>query len=218
MSFPRHGAFPCHNHGVTDIAELVKALIEAQSEFAPLTKSATNPHFENKFVPLHEVLENVLPILNRNGLAVSQFPCLTEEGTPGLITLLMHESGQCLEATMPLLAAKSDPQGQGSAITYARRYALMAALGLVGDEDDDGHAATVKPVKKETPLESAKAQLREAISAAGLSKDEAAQYAWVKDATEADIETILGNVQALKLGKAVSGGQRGSVRAGKSSS
>jgi hypothetical protein len=202
------------------INELVKALIAAQKEFAPLAKSAENPHFKNKFVPLNEVIESVLPVLNKNGLAVSQLPTTLDTGAPALTTTLMHESGQSLSSTMPLLVAKQDPQGQGSAITYARRYALMSILGLVGDEDDDGNAASSSPSspkKKLSPLEEAKAKLRAAIAAAGLSKDEAAQYAWVATATETDIDNILGVAAALNSGKAVSGsgGQRSTVRRSK---
>lgn len=207
-------AFLCQDGVVNEpISELVKALINAQMEFAPLEKSATNPHFKNKFVPLHEVVQSVLPILNNNGLALSQFPTTTPDGSPGLTTMLLHESGQFLEHTMPLLSAKNDPQGQGSAITYARRYAMMSVLGLVGDEDDDGHAAN-KPAKL-SPLDEAKNKLRAAITDAKLSKDDAAQYAWVKDATDADIDNINGIAEALSLGKATSG-QGSSVRAGKS--
>lgn len=210
--------FLCDNHLVNEpISELVKALIGAQQEFAPLAKSATNPHFKNKFVPLNEVIETVLPVLNKHGLAISQFPTLTIDGEPGLTTMLMHVSGQFLESTMPLLTAKNDPQGQGSALTYARRYALMSVLGLVGDEDDDGHAARPTPKQqdvKSSPLEEAKKKLRDAITKAGLSKDDAAQYAWVATATDADVDNILGLAEALGSGRAVSG-QRNSVRAGK---
>jgi len=185
---------------------LTQALIAAQQEFAPLKKSATNPHFKNKFVPLSEVLTNVLPILNKNGLAVSQFPSTTSDNEPALTTLLMHASGEVLKYTMPLLAAKNDPQGQGSAITYARRYALMSVLGVVGDEDDDGNAAQPKrpsraaqPVAAD-PLAVAKDELRQAISNAKLSKEEAADFAWVKTATEGDIDRIKGAAAALNLG------------------
>jgi hypothetical protein len=89
-------------------------------------------------------MEQILPVLNSNGLLLLQLPT-TVGGEPALRTSIVHEeTGESIEDTMLLVLAKDDPQGQGSAITYARRYALMAALGLVADEDDDAEAATKK--------------------------------------------------------------------------
>jgi hypothetical protein len=184
-----------YNVGVPEsIAALIKSLIACQQEFAPLKKSAKNPHFKNTFVPLSEVVENVLPVLNKHGLAVTQLPSTLEDGTPALMTVLMHESGEQLSATMPLMMVKPDPQGQGSAITYARRYALMSVLGLVGDEDDDGTAAVKPaPAREVTQLDRAKAELRKLVVT--LPKAEQAQYSWVKTST--DIEEIRDQAKAL---------------------
>jgi len=189
-------------------SELTKALVAAQAEFAPLEKTATNPHFKNKFVPLSEVLQNALPVLSKHGLAVAQFPTFTDDG-PALITYLLHESGQYLAHSMPLNAVKSDPQAQGSAITYARRYSLMSILGLVGDEDDDANAATSAPKQRaprptppSSPLDIAKEQLRAAIKGAGLTSDQAKEYAWVATATNDDIDRINGAAEVLKMGVA----------------
>lgn len=201
----------------SSLAKLATALVEAQKEFAPLTKSATNPHFRNKFVPLSEVVQNAMPVLTKHGLSVTQLP-VSQDGEPALRTILMHTSGEFLAGTMPLLAAKRDPQGQGSALSYARRYALMSTLGLVGDEDDDGTAATSVEERRVTKmsstgapleygppsaLEKAKADLRTAVKSAGLTAEQASAYAWVKDATDADIDQINGLTEALKLGKVV---------------
>jgi hypothetical protein len=79
--------------------------------------------------------------LNKHGLSVSQFPSHVE-GKDALTTFLLHSSGQFIEHSMLLHLPKDDPQGQGSALTYARRYSYMAALGLVADDDDDGNRAT----------------------------------------------------------------------------
>lgn len=122
--------------------KLEQALLAAQQDAPHLQRDAINPHFKSKFISLDTLIENVLPVLNKHGLVLLQFPS-TVSGQPALRTRLVHaESGEAVEDTMLLMAAKDDPQGQGSAITYARRYSLMSILGLVADEDDDGNHAT----------------------------------------------------------------------------
>lgn len=118
--------------------ELAKALLAVQAEAPTLQRDGINPHFKAKYVTLETLMETILPVLNRHGVVVVQSPT---EG--GLATALIHaESGATVESVIPLLLDKDNSQGQGSAITYARRYALMAMLGLVADEDDDGAAAS----------------------------------------------------------------------------
>jgi len=118
---------------------LAAALVAAQGEFEPVGKDSLNPHYKSRFASLANVVDTIRPILAKHGLAVSQWP---SEGDT-LVTMLLHSSGQHIAAPMPLHLAKSDPQGMGSALSYARRYSLMAVLGLVsGDEDDDGQAAS----------------------------------------------------------------------------
>lgn len=125
---------------------LYPALLKVQAEAPKLQKTAINPHFRSRFVPLEEVHEAIIPILNTNGLVWTTCPGHTENGSPVLDYSLIHAStGEKVSGSMALLPAKADPQGQGSAITYARRYALMAVLGLVADLDDDGNAASKKP-------------------------------------------------------------------------
>lgn len=121
---------------------LAQALHKFQSEAPALQRDKINPHFRSAYLSLEGLIGEVLPALNRAGLVVVQLPCVVD-GQPALRTRLIHaESGESIEETMLLLLAKSDPQGHGSGITYARRYALMAFLGLVADEDDDANAAT----------------------------------------------------------------------------
>lgn len=127
---------------MTDIDQLAAALVAAQGEFAAIPKTADNPFFKSKYAPLSTVVEVTQPILAKHGLAVSQHPTTLDSGEPALTTHLLHASGQKLSSTMQLWAAKHDPQGQGAAITYARRFAYMAVLGLVADDDDDGNTAT----------------------------------------------------------------------------
>lgn len=120
------------------------ALLAIQNEAPTLQKSALNPHFTSKYVPLDKLHEVVIPLINKRGLVWITTPTLlTENGTPCLGYELRHvESGEHIDGLMPLMLDKQNPQGQGSAITYARRYALMAVLGLVADEDDDGNKAS----------------------------------------------------------------------------
>ncbi len=128
------------------MSELAKALLAFQKAAPDLHRDATNPHFKSKFLSLEGLMGQVLPVANAHGLVISQWPCVIENGsgpTPALRTRLTHaDSGETVEDVMLLMLVKDDPQGQGSGITYARRYSLMAALGLVADEDDDGNRAT----------------------------------------------------------------------------
>jgi hypothetical protein len=125
-----------------DAAEtLMTALLAVQSEAPTITKSATNPHFKSKFASLDDVMNEINPILTRHGLVWLTLPG-REDGEPVLSYRLVHAAtGEALEGSMPLMLKTADPQGQGSALTYARRYSIMAVLGLVTDEDDDGNRA-----------------------------------------------------------------------------
>ena len=127
--------------------ELYTALIAFQKDIVGVGKTATNPFFKNSYVPLDELRKVTQPLLTAHKLGVMQFPSQVD-GKPALRTVLVHESGESIEDTTILFLSKEDPQSQGSAITYMRRYAYMGILGLVGDEDDDGNKAT--QARKET--------------------------------------------------------------------
>lgn len=121
---------------------LHEALAKAQSEMPLVKKTENNPFFKSKYAGLPSVLEVVLPVLHNNGLYLSQSP-VTEGERIGVKTTITHaESGDSLESSFTMQLSKNDPQGAGSAITYARRYALVSMLGLNVDEDDDGNLAT----------------------------------------------------------------------------
>jgi hypothetical protein len=125
-------------------AGLLDAMLAVQAEAPTLKKDATNPHFRSKYAPLDTIVETINPLLVKNGLVWSTMPSFDETtGEPTLKYELAHApSGQSKDGEMKLLLSKGDPQGQGSAITYARRYALVSVLNLVADDDDDGHAAS----------------------------------------------------------------------------
>lgn len=126
------------------MSELAAALVEAQSKMPAVSKDAENPHFRNKFASLDHIIELTRPVLNANGLSIHQFPSVSDLGAPTLVTVLSHVSGERLEYAAPLFLQGQDMQKYGAALTYARRYAWAAALGIANDEDDDGNTASAK--------------------------------------------------------------------------
>ncbi len=129
-----------------DIKDLAVTLVAAQAEFSAVPKGSTNPFFKSKYAALPDVVATAGPVLAKHGLAVSQF--ISEDDS--LTTYLLHVSGQFISHTMTLHLVKNDPQAQGSAVTYARRYSYMSCLGLVADEDDDGNKASQNPTSEAT--------------------------------------------------------------------
>lgn len=135
---------------MSDTPTLAQALVAAQADMPALQRDKINPAFRSKYLSLEALLAEVLPVLNRHGLAVSQWPSFTAspDGTEfvsTLETMLVHgPSGETWKGSMLLLPSKRDAQGQGAAITYAKRYALTALCGLSADEDDDGNTASAQ--------------------------------------------------------------------------
>ena len=130
------------------IKELATALSKFQGKMLTAHKGSTNPFFKSKYADLAEVVKTATPGLSAEGLSVSQLVNHDETGAT-LVTIVMHSSGEWISGEAPLLLTKQDPQGQGSAISYARRYNYMAAIGMVADEDDDGNTASApKPESK----------------------------------------------------------------------
>lgn len=129
----------------TETETLFEALLMVQGEMPSLAKKGRNPAFGSKYMTLDTIVETVQPILNKYGLVWMAFPT-AYEGRATLRYVLQHTaSGEKVEDEMPLLNEKNNMQGLGSALTYARRYALCAVLNLVADEDDDGNKASEKP-------------------------------------------------------------------------
>lgn len=124
--------------------DLFAAISNAQAEFSTVAKNATNPHFKSKFAPLDTIIEMIRPILPKHGLAVMQFTDIADAGIV-VETVITHSSGQYISGALAMPVVKQDPQGYGSALTYGRRYALAAALGIVSDEDVDGNGSAEKP-------------------------------------------------------------------------
>ena len=126
---------------MADNKQIFAALVKAQRAFGPALKDKTNPAFRSKYADLGACIDAVQEALNSNGIALVQS---TREDSTGVTveTLFLHESGESwASGPLHVPAAKQDPQGYGSALTYARRYSLMAACGIA-PEDDDGNAAS----------------------------------------------------------------------------
>lgn len=129
--------------------QIATALVRAQKAFGPALKTNTNPHFRSKYADLSACVEAVIDALNNNGIALLQ---QTHECEGGVMveTVFVHESGETLSSgKLHVPASKQDAQGYGSALTYARRYSLMAACGIA-PEDDDGNAAAHSAPRKMT--------------------------------------------------------------------
>ena len=133
-----------------DIKDLACALAKAQAELTHASKSSTNAGFRAangkpaKYADLAAVWEACREVLTKYGLSVSQFIESDEPNRVKLTTQLMHQSGQWLRSTASLPVTKQDPHGHGSGITYLRRYALAAAVGVYQDDDDDANEAAGK--------------------------------------------------------------------------
>lgn len=132
------------------IAALAPALVAALAELEGVKKDSKNPHFKNDYASLEAVSEASRPILAKHDLCAFQSPGHMEGQTITVTTRLLHKSGEWIEGEIQLPIGKNDPQGAGSAITYARRYALMAMLG-VAPVDDDGEGAINRPAHSTSP-------------------------------------------------------------------
>ncbi len=127
------------------IGKIAESLAKAQVAFRPAVKDASNPFFKSKYVDLAGALEAIREALSKNQLALIQTTEITEKGIV-LNSQLIHASGEWLGSAYPVKPVKDDPQGMGSALTYARRYSLMALVGIAA-EDDDGEAASGRAQK-----------------------------------------------------------------------
>jgi|18_taG_2_1085343.scaffolds.fasta_scaffold17568_3 hypothetical protein len=133
-----------------NIKDLIGALSKAQAEIEGAVKAGENPHFRSRYADLGNVWAACRGPLTQNGLAIHQ--AVRVNGDLRLVTRVMHSSGQWLEDDgIPLLLDKQNMQGLGSALTYARRYGLMAAVGIA-PEDDDGNAAVKNGGKEGKPV------------------------------------------------------------------
>lgn len=141
------------------------ALVSALGELRNVAKDKVNPHFKNRYTSLDAILDATRPVLAKHGLALSQEPVF-QDGMAGVVTRIIHTSGESRESTLLLPLRDQSAQGVGSCLSYARRYAAAAVLGIASDEDDDGQQAStpskavskpaiakpVIPAKKDVPV------------------------------------------------------------------
>jgi hypothetical protein len=132
------------------IANLAKSLSIVQGKLTYAKKDSKNPFFKSSYADLESVWDACRDLLSNNGLAVVQFPGLYSDldKSMSLTTILTHESGEWISQEMSVPVSKVDAQGAGSAITYMRRYALAAVVGVVQADDDGNAASQPKPVSK----------------------------------------------------------------------
>lgn len=140
--------------------KLFKAFAKFQGELDNATKNANNPGVRNRYADLAQCINTAKPVLASNGLGVTQMLGTSSDGKQTLITMLTHESGQYMSSEFPLVdamlqgqAGKNPAQVLGSAITYQRRYAFAAIIGMA-QQDDDGQAVT--PNKPQQPQQQPK--------------------------------------------------------------
>jgi hypothetical protein len=170
------------------IQSLAGALFIFQNNMGKVAKSANNPFFKSKYAPLPEILEAIREPLFEAGLTFSQFP----DGD-SLTTILIHvETGEWMEASYNMHPVKSDPQSVGSAITYARRYALGAILGLNIDDDDDGNMASQPQTDNREWLNKATEAWDKVVSAikGGYTVAQVEQKYKLSKAIKAELEAI----------------------------
>lgn len=123
------------------VAKIFSAIVKAQSVVGSAQKNKVNPHLKSKYADLGSVWDAIGPALEANKLAAIQSPQPSDDGHLHLETMLIHESGEWISGTVVMPLPKKDPQGYGSALSYARRYHLASMLGVVQDDDDAASAS-----------------------------------------------------------------------------
>ncbi|HEV2612506.1 MAG TPA: ERF family protein [Noviherbaspirillum sp.] len=176
--------------------QIAPAFIKAKKAFGPALKDKNNPHFKSKYADLGTCLEAVDDALLANGIAVYQE---TFEDATGVTveTVFLHESGEMIRTgKLHVPASKQDPQGYGSALTYARRYSLMTACGIA-PEDDDGNSASqprpapqpvAKPGLTASDIDSVKLAMHECADLDQLKEMFAAAYKKANGVQQADLK------------------------------
>ena len=153
-------------NGRTFGPKFAEAMAKAQGEMGAAMKDATNPHFKSKYADLESVRQACVGPLTKHGLSYLQ-PTAYEGGVVYVTTMILHQSGEYIESTLAVPVSKQDAQGIGSAMTYGRRYGLMALTGIA-PADDDGNAA----VGGNAPPRSAPKQEKPKKPAVELASDE----------------------------------------------
>lgn len=141
----------------SSIAALAAALAKAQGAMQAAAKDSKNPHFNSKYADLAAIWAACRAPLATNGLSVVQRVSTSGDGAVTVVTRLMHSSGEWIQDRCVFPVAQRTPQAYGSAVTYARRYALAALVGVAA-EDDDGNDASGGPSRQEPPAKARKTE------------------------------------------------------------
>ncbi|WP_373754790.1 ERF family protein [Jeotgalibaca porci] len=153
-------------------SEILKALAQFHKNIIQPKKDANNPFFKSKYVPLENVTEVIDKVAPEYGLAYAQ-EALTnaDKGMVGVTTLLTHESGEWIEfEPLFLKSDKQTAQGYGSAITYARRYALSSVFGIASETDDDGNETTTQTANAQKSFNDERGQFMNRIQSVANAK------------------------------------------------
>ena len=154
-----------------NITDLATALCLAQAQMGGAVKDSNNPFFKSSYADLTSIIKVIKKPLSDNGLSFVQLPITSEGGKGvGVITMLMHNSGQWLQGEYLLPMDKITPQGAGSCLSYSRRYALQALLGIPA-VDDDSEAAMFRgqPAAQEPPQKRVSKTLVQSVVALVIS-------------------------------------------------
>jgi len=185
------------------MSNIAAAFVKAKRQFGPALKCKTNPAFRSKYADLAACLEAVDEAFLANGISLIQETFEDQTGVT-VETVFLHESGESIRCgKLHVPAAKQDPQGYGSALSYARRYSLMASCGIAA-EDDDGNAASKQyaPPKPAGLSESAITDLLTAINDAKTGRELKAAYEVAEAAAGDDSVAIARFVKAIEAKKA----------------
>lgn len=126
-----------------EITELAEVMIQVQQTLSPALKDAENTFTNSRYATLHSIMNACRDALLEHGIWLTQYPVSVESNQLGLVTKIVHaETGQWQASLLTIPLPKNDPQGYGSAMTYARRYGLSALIGIVTENDDDGEMAS----------------------------------------------------------------------------
>tara|TARA_R110002012_G_scaffold34271_1_gene99193 strand:- start:12689 stop:13261 length:573 start_codon:yes stop_codon:yes gene_type:complete len=182
------------------IKNLCEALVKAQDSMGGAVKSSSNPFFKSSYADLTSVIKAIKQPFSDNGISYTQFPVNSDSGV-GVVTRLMHVSGEWLEEEYTLPIVKRDPQSAGSAITYARRYALQSIAGIP-TADDDAESAMLRGGQDEKINESSVLEIAELIHSTSSDEQKFCELFGVNNLSAIKVSQYERAITMLKAKKA----------------
>jgi hypothetical protein len=126
------------------LKELGSALAKAQADMSPAGINSDNPFFKSKYASFASIVKSSRPALTKHGLSIIQRPLIADDGIAILATMMLHSSGEFIESRIKINPVKSDPQSYGSCLSYLKRYAYAAMVGVISDDEDDDAEGAMK--------------------------------------------------------------------------